>query len=236
MSSSWPTRLASQYLDNLPEVDAAFLLPHPGDAELLCGGTIRKLVQAGKKVAILDLTAGEAGTRSELEVRLDQADEAAAILGVTWRGCVRLPDARVEDTIHSRMSITGEIKRLRPTVLVGIHSGPPPPPPPPPSMQLVENAAYLANLPRLDDYLAPHRPQKIAFATGGAHIPPTYIVDISDHFETKIEALRKHKALYPSETQFLTLVASRARYFGSLIGVTYGEPFFERHPLKLDLL
>jgi bacillithiol biosynthesis deacetylase BshB1 len=235
MSNSWPTRLASQYLDNLPEVDAAFLLPHPGDAEVLCGGAIRKLVEAGKKVAILDLTAGEAGTRSHLEVRLDEADAAAEVLGVAWRGCVRFPDARVEDTIHSRMSVTGEVKRLRPQVLIGIHSAHPHPDAAP-SMHLVENAAYLANLARLDDYLAPHRPRRVAFACGGAPVQPTYVVDISNQFETKIEALRKHKALYESETQFLTLVASRARYFGSLIGVTYGEPFFERDPLKLDLM
>ncbi|MDX2269694.1 MAG: PIG-L family deacetylase [Bryobacter sp.] len=234
MSFSLPTRLASQYLDDLPMVDAAFFLPHPGDAEILCGGTIRKLVEAGRKVAILDLTAGEAGTHSHLDIRLEQAEASAAFLGVAWRGSVRLPDARVEDTIHSRMSITGEVKRLRPRLLVGIHGGHPHPDAQP-SMQLVENAAYLANLPRLDDYLEPHRPARIAFACAEAPVAPTYIVDISDQFEAKVEAARKHTALFTSETQFLTLLAARARHFGALIGVTYGEPFFERHPLKLDL-
>jgi LmbE family N-acetylglucosaminyl deacetylase len=234
MSFTLPARLASQYRDDLPEVDAAFLLPHPGDAEILCGGTIRKLVEAGRKVAILDLTAGEAGTRSHLDVRLEQAEAAAEVLGVVWRGCVRLPDARVEDTIHSRMSITGEVKRLRPRLLVGIH-GAHPHPDSPPSMTLVENAAYLANLGRLDDYLEPHKTARIAFACGSANIAPSYIVDISDQFEAKIEAVRKHSALYESETQFLTLVGARARHFGAMIGVTYGEAFWERQPLRMDL-
>ncbi len=235
MSVAWPTRLASQYQDDLPEVDAAFLLPHPGDAELWCGGTIRKLVEAGKKVAILDLTAGEAGTRSIGELRLEQGEAAAAMLGVVWRGCVKLPDARVEDTIHSRMSITGEIKRLRPKALVGIHATHPHPDAGP-SMSLVEHGAYLAGLARLDDYLAPHRPERVAFACGAGAIAPSFIVDISEQFEAKIEALRKHKTLFEREHEFLALAASRARVFGSLVGVEYGEAFYERGPLKTDLL
>jgi LmbE family N-acetylglucosaminyl deacetylase len=234
MSSAWPTRLASQYLDNLPEVDAAFLLPHPGDAEVLCGGTIRKLVEQGKQVAILDLTGGEAGSRSHGELRLEQGEQAAALLGVAWRGSVRLPDARVEDTIHSRMSITGEIKRLKPKFLIGI-DGEHPHPDARPSMQLVENGAYLAGLPRLDDYLGPHRPARIAFACGGSTTQPSFIVDISAQFEAKIEAIRKHRALYEKEAEFLALVASRARVFGAMVGVEYGEPFYERRPLLLDL-
>lgn len=235
MSSAWPTRLASQYLDNLPEVDVAFLLPHPGDAEVLCGGTIRKLVEAGKKVAILDLTGGEAGTRSHGETRLEQGEQAAELLGVAWRGSVRLPDARVEDTIHSRMSVTGEIKRLRPKFLIGI-DGEHPHPDAQPSMQLVENGAYLAGLGRLDDYLEPHRPERIAFACGGTTRKPTFVVDISAQFEMKIEAIRKHKALYENEAAFLALVASRARVFGAMVGVEYGEPYYEKRPLRVDLL
>jgi LmbE family N-acetylglucosaminyl deacetylase len=235
MSSAWPTRLASQYLDDLPEVDVAFMLPHPGDAEVLCGGTIRKLVEQGKKVAILDLTGGEAGTRSHGEIRLEQGEQAAALLGVAWRGSVRLPDARVEDTIHSRMSVTGEIKRLRPKVLVGIE-GDHPHPDARPSMQLVENGAYLANLARLDDYLGAHATQRVVFACGGSARRPSFIVDISAQFEAKIEAIRKHKALYEKEGEFLALVASRARILGSMVGVEYGEAYFERRPGLADLL
>ena len=97
-------RLASHYLDNIPEVDVAVLLPHPGDAEIFCGGAIAKLAAAGHRVGLLDFTAGEAGSHTRLEVKLDEADAAARILGVTWRGCLRFPDARLEDTIMSRMT------------------------------------------------------------------------------------------------------------------------------------
>ena len=144
------TRLASHYLDNLPEVDVAFMLPHPGEAELLCGGIIAKLGAAGKRVAILDLTAGEAGTLARGNTILDEGDRAAEILGVAWRGTMRFPDGRLEDTIMSRMTVTGEFKRLRPQVVVAMH----PEDRHPDSLAaslLVVNAAYLAGLSGLDN-------------------------------------------------------------------------------------
>jgi len=58
---------------------------HPDDVELGCGATIAKLVSQGKKVAIVDLTRGELGTRGSAEIRTNETKEASKILGITIR-------------------------------------------------------------------------------------------------------------------------------------------------------
>lgn len=229
------TRLASHYLDNLPEVDVAFMLAHPGEAEILCGGAIAKLTATGKRVAILDLTAGEAGTYTHGDKKLDEGDAAAAILGVTWRGSMKFPDARLEDTIMSRMTVTGEIKRLRPQVVVAMHPADRHPDSLAASL-LVENAAYLTGLSRLDNYLAPHPSAKVVFASGSVDAAPSFIVDISKSFEKKLEAIRAYTTLFADSAEALDRIEREARRFGSLIGVRYGEPFTQRQPLEANLL
>lgn len=229
------SRYASHYLESIPEVEVAFLLPHPGDAELLCGGSILKLTQAGRRVAVLDLTDGGAGSSASADLRLEQADRGAEVLGLTWRGCVMMPDARMENTIMSRMTVTGEIKRLRPKVVVASHWEHPHPDAAS-SSRLVEDACYLAGLERLDNYLAAHRSVRVVFACGDTQVQPTFVVDITEHFEGKLEAVRQHKALFGDEKEFLAGVEARARYFGALIGVKFGEPFVERGPREGALL
>lgn len=229
------TRLASHYLDNLPEVDIAFMLPHPGEAELFCGGTIAKLAAAGNRVAILDLTAGEAGTLAKGNIKLDEADTSAALLGVTWRGTMRFPDARLEDTIMSRMTVTGEFKRLRPKVVVAIHPDDRHPDSLAASL-LVENAAYLAGLVGLDDYLTAHSTQRVVFASASVAAQPSFIVDVTPYFEQKVAALQAYTTLFSDPAEVLARVERDARRFGDLIGVRYGEPFTQRQPLAGDLL
>jgi LmbE family N-acetylglucosaminyl deacetylase len=223
-------RLASHYLASLPEVDVALMLPHPGDAEWLCGGVIALAAAAGKRVAILDLTAGEAGSFTRMDRKLDEADAAAAVLGVHWRGSMRLPDARLEDTIMSRMTVTGEIKRLRPSLLIAMAAGPGHPDRGPAST-LVENAAYLAQLGRLDDYLAPHRVERLVFAAGAA-AAPDFVVDISEVWEQKLAALRCYSTLFADGPEALARLEREARRLGDMIGVRYGEAFQQRTPLR----
>lgn len=228
-------RLASHYLEELPQVDVAVLLPHPGDAELLCGATIARLAAAGKRVAILDLTAGEAGTHTVMERKLDDAERAAAILGAYWRGCVRFPDARLDDTIMSRMTITGEIKRLRPRTLVAMHWDFAHPDALPAS-RMVENSAYLARLGRLDNYLDPTGDARVVFASSGLTCQPSFVADATDHFEAKLEAIRAYSTLFADRDAALAKVEREARRLGDLIGVRYGEAFVQRAPLRGDVL
>lgn len=227
-------RLASHYLDNLPEVDVAVMLAHPGDAEWFCGGSIAKLAAAGHRIAILDLTAGEAGTHTRLEVKLDEADAAARALGVLWRGSMRFPDARLEDTIMSRMTVTGEIKRLRPRLLIAADPAQPHPDAAPAS-SLVENAAYLAGLDRLDNYLSSHKTARLLHVCGPATVP-NRIVDITATFDLKRAALAAYTTLFANPAAALDRMEREARRLGDLAGVRYGEGFFDKHPLLGDLL
>jgi len=228
-------RIASHYMDNLPEVEVAFLLPHPGDAELLCGGTIAKLARAGKRIAILDLTAGEAGSFSRGGQKLDEADRAAEALGVLWRGCVAFPDGRLEDTIMSRMTVTGEIKRLRPGVVVGMHWDDRHPDSLAASL-LVENASVLAAYAQLDNYLPPHRAARVVFASGGVAATPSFVVDVTVSFDRKIAALRAYSTLFADPEEAVSRAERDGRRFGDMIGVKYGEAFVQRAPLIGDLL
>ena len=229
------SRYASHYLESIPEVEVAVILPHPGDAEILCGGSILKLTQAGRRVGVLDLTDGGAGSTVSADLRLEQADRGAEVLGLTWRGCVMMPDARMENTIMSRMTVTGEIKRLRPQVAIASHWDHRHPDAAS-SSRLVEDACYLAGLEGLDDYLAAHRSVRVLFACGDTQVTPTFVVDITDQMEGKLGAVRQHKAMFRDEVEFLAGVAARARYFGELIGVRFGEPFVERGPREGNLL
>lgn len=224
-------RMASHYLDNLPEVDLALMMPHPGEAELLCGGVIAKATAAGKRVAILDLTAGEAGSYTRMDVKLEEGDLAAAKLGVLWRGTMRFPDARLEDTIMSRMTVTGEIKRLRPKVLIAMHAGDAHPDAGA-GATLVEGASYLAGLVRLDDYLKPHRVERLLFASGSVEATPSFVVDVSDHFEAKLAALQCYTTLFADAASALEKIERDGRRFGEMIGVRYGEAFVQRSPLR----
>jgi N-acetylglucosamine malate deacetylase 1 len=101
---------------------------------------------------------------------------------------------------------------------------------------LVEDACYLAGLERLDNYLAAHRSVRVVFASGDTQVQPTFVVDITEQFEGKLEAVRKHTALFSDEKEFLAGVEARARYSGALIGVKFGEPFVERGPREGALL
>ncbi len=229
------SRMPSHYLDNLPEVDVAVMLAHPGDAEFYCGGAIAALTAAGKRVAILDLTAGEAGSMGRKDIKLDEADEAAKILGVTWRGQMGMPDARMEDTIMSRMTVTGEIKRLRPQTVVAIHAEHRHPDSVAASL-LVENAAYLAGLNRLDNYLEAHKVSRVVFAGLPLTVAPAFVVDITAYYEQKRAALGAYTTLFSDAAVALEQMDREARLYGEMIGVRYGEAFGQRGPLAGALI
>lgn len=226
--------LPSQYMETMPEVDAAFVLPHPGEAEVYCGGLIAKLVRHGRKVAILDLTAGEAGSYTYLEQKLDEAQEVASLLGVSWRACVKLPDARIENTMMSRMTVTGEIKRMKASLVVGMAASPLHPDYAP-GESLVRDSVFAAGLERLDDYLAPHKVARVIYALADSAVKPDFVVDITEDFEQKLAAVAKYTTIAKDSGALIETLTARARVLGEMIGVKYGEGFRTDGPLALDL-
>src|SRR3954471_1356513 len=98
--------------------DLLAIAAHRDDVELTCGGTLAKAVRAGHRVAILDLTQGGMGTRGSAEIRAAEAIKAAAVLGVTTRENLQLPDAAIQNTPEAREQLARVIRRLRPAVVI----------------------------------------------------------------------------------------------------------------------
>src|SRR5262245_1811747 len=93
-------------------LDVLAIAAHPDDVEQTCGGTLLRMVEKGYRAGILDLTAGEMGTRGSPETRSKEADRARAVLRCAWRGCLGLPDARLENVMAGRMSLMAAIRSL----------------------------------------------------------------------------------------------------------------------------
>jgi LmbE family N-acetylglucosaminyl deacetylase len=86
--------------------------------EQTCGGTLLKAGQRGQRTGILDLTRGEMGTRGTADERAREADDAAEILGVSWRRALDIPDGRVENTWENRLKVASVIRETRPRVVI----------------------------------------------------------------------------------------------------------------------
>ena len=99
-------------------LDVLALAAHPDDVEQTCGGTLIKAAEMGYRTGALDLTAGDMGTRGTPETRIRESEAAAGHMLLAWRGNLRMPDARLENTLASRLTLAAEIRRLRPRVVI----------------------------------------------------------------------------------------------------------------------
>jgi N-acetylglucosamine malate deacetylase 1 len=218
-------------------LDILAIAAHRDDVEQTCGGTLLKAAQLGQRTGILDLTQGEMGTRGTADDRAREAGDAAKILGAGWRKALDIPDGRVENTWENRLKVAGVIRETRPRVVIlpywkGRH------PDHYTCSILGYEACFLAGLKKLDINAPPHRPFKIIYATLYYDIRPTFVVDISDQFENKLESIFAYKSqfsdqeagkdLFPAHAEIRARVDSMARFYGSLAGVTHAEPFIQK--------
>jgi bacillithiol biosynthesis deacetylase BshB1 len=226
-------------------VDVLAITAHPDDAELICGGTLAKAVLLGRKAGIIVLTAGELGTRGSAELRDREAQKAARTLGLTVRETLGLPDGGVVNSPEARTRLAVLIRHARPAVVVthwlkGRH------PDHAVTAQLVRDACFVAGLKNVEPGVAPHRPRKILHALSFREDAekPTFVVDVSDSFEKKIEAIRCYASqfsdvkqageLYPNGEPLLDLVRHHAAHYGSMIRARYGEPFYTMETMRVD--
>ena len=211
---------------------------HRDDVEQTCGGTLLKMAERGHATGILDLTQGEMGTRGSAADRAREAEEAARILQVKWRRALDIPDGRVENTWENRLKLARVIRETRPRVVIlpywqGRH------PDHYTTSVLGYEACFLAGLAKLDlDGLAPHRPFKIVYATLYYDVRPTFVVDISEQFEARLQSILAYKSqftdqeaghgLFPAQGEIRERVEAMARFYGLLAGVKYAEPFVQK--------
>ena len=229
------------------QVELLAIAAHRDDVELTCGGTLAKAVRAGHRVGILDLTQGEMGTRGDAATRAAEADRAAKTLGVPLRLNAAMPDAHLENNEASREQIVAIIRRTRPRVVilpysVGRH------PDHRIASELGRDACYLAGLAKYapGKGVEAHRPYKLLYALAYREDPvkPTFVVDISDVFDLKMEAIRCYASqftgakaageIHPTGQDLYELIRVQSAHYGSLIRRRYGEPFYTAETLEVD--
>jgi bacillithiol biosynthesis deacetylase BshB1 len=218
---------------------------HRDDAELTCGGTLARAARAGHRVGILDLTAGEAGTRGDAATRAAEAERAARALGVHERLNAGLPDAHLANDEPSRGLLVELLRAMRPRVVilpypVGRH------PDHRVAAELARDACYLAGLAKYPGQGAAHRPFKVLYALAYREDPvkPTFVVDISDTFDAKMAAIRCYASqfdgakaageIHPTGQDLYELIRMQSAHYGSLIRRPYGEPFFTHETIAVD--
>src|SRR5438105_3057766 len=227
------------------QVDLLAIAAHRDDVELTCGGTLAKAVKAGHRVGILDLTAGEMGTRGDSATRAAEAERAAKTLGVALRLNAGMRDAHLENNEASRAKVVELIRRTRPRVVilpfaVGRH------PDHRIASELGRDACYLAGLAKYGGAGAAQRPFKILYALAYREDPvkPSFVVDISDCFDTKMAAIRCYASqfdgakaageIHPTGLDLYELIRIQSAHYGSLIRKPYGEPFFCHETLEVQ--
>ena len=218
-------------------LDILAIAAHRDDVEQTCGGTLLKMAEAGHRTGILDLTQGEMGTRGSAADRSREAEAAAAILRVSWRRALDIPDARVENTWENRLKVAAAIRETQARVVVlpywkGRH------PDHYTASMLGYEACFLAGLSKLDLAGKAHRPFKIVYATLYYDIRPTFVVDITNQFEKRLESIYAYKTQFadqaagsqdfPAQAEIRGRVEAMARFYGMLAGVKFAEPFLQK--------
>jgi len=226
-------------------VDLLAIAAHPDDVELTCGGTLIKAAKQGYRTAVVDLTGGESGTYGSRTLRADEAVRAAEVLGVVERRNAGLPDAGLYNTAETRRIVVELIRHFRPRVVIlpypiGRH------PDHRIASELCRDASYLAGLRNFPADGDPHRPEKVVYTLAYREDPvkPTFVVDISEEFETKLAAIRCYASqfdgkmaageVFPAGEDIYENVRMHCARAGSLIRTAYGEPFLTHETVRID--
>ncbi|HYK21489.1 MAG TPA: bacillithiol biosynthesis deacetylase BshB1 [Pyrinomonadaceae bacterium] len=228
------------------QLDVLAVFSHPDDAELSVAGTLLKLKSFGYRTGVCDMTRGEMGTRGTPETRAKEAQEAARILKLDLRLNLEQPDGHVWPTETARIALVRVLRIHKPKVLLTTHEDDPHPDHASTSI-IVRQAARLATMTRYDEEsgMAPVPMPAIMHSLFSRRIVPSFVVDVSQFIEEKMNAIRaytsqfynadsKEPATRISARGFLDEIEYRMRYFGSLIGVAAGEPFYVREALNVD--
>ncbi|MGB7921610.1 MAG: bacillithiol biosynthesis deacetylase BshB1 [Pyrinomonadaceae bacterium] len=232
--------------EKILELDALAVFSHPDDAELTVAGTLLKLKQLGYRTGVLDMTRGEMGTRGTTEVRAAEALEAARLMRLDLRLNLEQPDGHVWLTEEARRAMVRVIRAHKPKLIFTSHWDDPHPDHANTS-RIVREAARLASMRRYDEeagQLAVRVPA-LAHAVYSRLVVPSFIVDVSDFLQEKMQAIRAHASQFYrpdadepetriSDKNFLNQIEWRMRYYGSLIGATAGEAFYIREALNVD--
>ncbi len=229
----------------MPTVDILAIAAHRDDVELTCAGTLIRAAAFGRTTAVIDLTSGELGTRGSAEIRGEEASRAAAVMGLSARETLGLPDGGVTNTPETRARLAVAIRRFRPAIVIapsmrGKH------PDHTVSSQLIRDACFVAGLSKVEPEIPVFRPRKVihCLAYREDNIKPTFVVDITDVFEKKLEAVKCYSSqfdeaiqageVFPNGEPLYDIIRHQAAHYGSLIRTRYGEPFHTTETMRAD--
>lgn len=231
---------------NETQLDVLAVFSHPDDAELSVAGTLLKLKSLGYRTGVCDMTRGEMGTRGTPEIRAREAADAARLMKLDARLNLEQPDGHVSPTEVARIAMVRLLRTHKPKVLLTTHEDDPHPDHANTSI-IVRQAARLATMGRYDEEsgLAPVPMPAIMHSLFSRRIVPSFVVDVSGFVDEKMNAIRAYKSQFfdaaskepatrISARGFVEEIELRMRYFGSLIGVAAGEPFYVREALNVD--
>ncbi len=224
--------------------DLAVFVAHPDDAELNCGGLLLASARKGWRTAVVEMTRGELGTRGTPEIRAGECEAAAAVLGLTVRANLGLPDGGVRDTDDARRAVVRAIRSMRPRVVVAPplrsdhhadHIG---------TADLLQKSFYLSGIAKFVPDLPPYRPRTLINYMGSRLEKPTMIVDVTEVMEERRKAVLCHASqvaplasgepdLRIAHPDFLKAIDARLRHFGWMIGVAHGEAYTMETPIPV---
>ena len=225
---------------------------HPDDVELSCAGTLLKHIAAGYSVGIIDLTAGELGTRGTGELRLKEAEAAAKILGVKFRENLGMQDGFFKNERTNQFKIIETIRQYRPKIVIcnaisdrhPDHGR---------ASQLVSDSCFYAGLGKIEtacekEVQLPWRPKAVYHYIQDRHLKSDFVVDVTPFVDKKFESILAYSSQFfdpdskepstpISSPEFLESVKAKMRVFGRDIQVEFAEGFtVERNMGVEDLL
>jgi N-acetylglucosamine malate deacetylase 1 len=227
-------------------VDLLAFGPHPDDIEIGMAGTIAKHAALGARVGLCDLTRGERGSNGTPEERVQEGEAAGRVLDAAWRVNLALPDGGLSPTPDQVTAVADLIRRARPSILIIPHvrdrhpdHGA--------AHHLLVRAIFDAGLRRFPAEGEPWRARAVCSYFINDHDVPSFVVDVSEFYERKREALACYRSQFGTESPgavptrltsplFRQLVESRDSHFGARADVRWAEGFVVQHPLRVDHL
>ncbi|MBU3659135.1 MAG: bacillithiol biosynthesis deacetylase BshB1 [Flavobacteriales bacterium] len=222
------------------KLDILAFAAHPDDVELSASGTLMRYVAEGKKVGIVDLTEGELGTRGTVETRYEEAADASKIMGLSARENLRMSDGFFEDNAENKRLIIEQIRKYQPEIVLA-NSISDRHPDHGRAGKLVEDACFLAGLRKIETELdgveqLPHRPRLVAHYIQDYYLEPSFVIDVTDYVERKIEVIKAFKTQFYdpnspepntpiSGEEFFDFIKGRMLNMGRPAGMKYAEGF-----------
>ncbi len=230
-------------------LDILIFAAHPDDAELGMGGTISKLVLEGKSVGIIDFTEAELSSNGSVESRRLETEEASKVLSVSIRENLKVADGSVRVEAKIKTEVIKLLRNYKPRIVFAPyfndrhpdHIG---------ASKIVKEAVFFSGLVKIKTELDGedqqiHRPDKLYYYMQTYEFTPSFVVNISEHFEIKMKSLRAYKSqfinpneegkfTFISDPKFVKMLEARARHYGFQIRKEYGEPFFSEEAIELE--